>query len=96
MIANRLSNISSNEDIFKESAAEYNIALIKSGYKEEIKYKESEPRTTKRARKKKIVWYNPPFNASITVNLGKQFLMLIDKHFPQGKPRADKLEKIIS
>ena len=67
MIANRLSNISSNEDIFKESAAEYNIALKKSGYKEEIKYKESEPRTTKRARKKKIVWYNPPFNASITV-----------------------------
>ena len=97
MIAHRLSEISSNEEIFNESVAEYNAALKKSGYKEDVKYKQKEPTTTKRkARKRKIVWYNPPFNASITVNLGKQFLILIDKHFPKEKPRPDKLEKIIN
>ena len=96
MIANRLLTISSNEDILNESVAEYNAALKKSGYEEEVKYKKKEQTFTKRARRKTIVWYNPPFNASITVNLEKQLLILIDNHFPQKKPRPDKSEKIIS
>ena len=57
MIANRLSTISSNEDMFNESLAEYNAALKKSGYKEEVKYKKKETTVTKRASKNNTVWY---------------------------------------
>ena len=48
----------------------------------------------KRNRKRKITWYNPPFNKAVTTNLGKAFLALIDKHFPNT--RKDKLNKIIN
>ena len=37
-----------------------------------------------------------PFDLTCTVNLGREFLKLIDEHFPQNKPRKDKLEKIIN
>ena len=40
--------------------------------------------------------FNPPFNLACTVNLGREFLKLIDEHFPQNKPRKDKLEKIMN
>ena len=98
MISDRLSAISSSEEIFNESANEYNEALRKSSYKEKVTFKKkaTELTQTGRRRKRNVVWYNPPFNAAITTNLGKQFLMLIDKHFPKDKPRPDKLEKIIN
>ena len=48
----------------------------------------------KRNRKRNITWYNPPFNKAVTTNLGKAFLALIDKHFPNT--RKDKLNKIIN
>ena len=63
MIANRLLTISSNEDILNESVAEYNAALKKSGYKEDVKYKKKKPKVTEKTRKRKIKWYNPPLNA---------------------------------
>ena len=34
-----------------------------------------------RTRKRKIIWFNPPFNKAVTTNIGKEFLKLIDKHF---------------
>ena len=43
-----------------------------------------------------MVWYNPPYNAAVTTNIGRAFLQLIDKHFPQNKTRKDKLEKVVN
>ena len=42
--------------------------------------------TKNRSRKRKIIWYNPPFNASLSTNLGQKFLELIDKHFTRKNP----------
>ena len=36
-----------------------------------------------RNRKRNIIWYNPPFNSSVKTNIGKTFLKLVSKHFPQ-------------
>ena len=47
-----------------------------------------------RRRKRNIIWYNPPYNLSMTTDFGKQFLQLIDKHFP--KDRQDNLQKIFN
>ena len=41
-------------------------------------------------RKRKIIWYNPPYSANIKTNIGKTFLNLIkNKHFP----KTNKLHK---
>ena len=87
----RLSNISSSPDQFRKAAPEYQKALNNSGYNHVLAYeKESDvdkenkgiKRMIKTMRKRKIVWFNPPFNAEVKTNVGKKFLELIDKHFP--------------
>ena len=32
-------------------------------------------------RKRKIIWFNPTFFRLVSINIGKYFLKLIDKHF---------------
>ena len=43
-------------------------------------------------RKRKIIWYNPPYSANIKTNIGKTFLNLMKKHFP----KTNKLHKIFN
>ena len=38
-----------------------------------------------KTRKRKITWFNPPFNIDVATNVAKTFLTLIDKHFPKNK-----------
>ena len=35
--------------------------------------------------KRKITWFNPPFNIKVATKVAKTFLALIDKHFPEDK-----------
>ena len=89
-IEKRLNNISSNERDFYEAIPPYQKALDDSGHKYKLKYTNppTEPTRTNNKDKKKrdIVWFNPPYNASVKTNIGKQFLQLIDKHFPKDHP----------
>ena len=43
-------------------------------------------------RKRKIIWFNPPFCRLTNINIGKYFLKLVDKHFKHG----NKLQKIFN
>ena len=38
----------------------------------------------KKKRKRNIIWYNPPYPASVKTNIGKIFFKLLNKHFPRG------------
>ena len=80
MIESRLSNLSFSKKEFEIAKSDYERALVNSGFKENLKYQP--PRPKRRTRSRKVTWFNPPFNASVTTNIGKQFLKLIDKHFP--------------
>ena len=42
----------------------------------------------KKNRKRKMIWYNPPYNEAVKTNIGQRFLNIIDKLF--GKKRDDK------
>lgn len=92
-IEKRISDLSSNEDIFKQSKQYYQDALTKSGHKYQLKYNPS-PQSTKnkRNRRRKIIWFNPPFSRTVVTNVGKDFLRLLDLHFP----RHDPLHKIFN
>ena len=39
-----------------------------------------------RSRAKKVIWFNPPYSLNVKTNVGREFLMLVDKHFPVGHP----------
>ena len=39
-----------------------------------------------------MIWFNPPFNANVTTDIGRQFLKLLKHHFPNYHP----LHKIIN
>ena len=91
MIEYRLSKHSSNESSFNSVKKDYNDALKLSGYSSELKYTKSVAKN-KRKRKRKIIWFNPPFCRSVKTKVGKIFFEIIDKHF--GK--KSKLFKIIN
>ena len=35
-------------------------------------------------RKRKIIWFNPPYSKNVQANVGKIFLRYIKKHFPKN------------
>ena len=90
----RLSRNSSSELIFNESKHHYEDALRKSGFKSKLPYRDSTAPTNKRmiSRKKKIIWFNAPYNQNLSTNIAKIFLKLVDKHFP----RTHQLHKIFN
>ena len=81
MISDRISDLSSTEEIFNSVAPLYNSALRNSGFNESIQFTKDRPR--RRTRKRNIMFYNPPFDESISTTIGKNFLDLIDKWFPE-------------
>ena len=94
-IEDRLRNLSSSKRIFDEAAPHYQEALDKSGYKYKIKFERNgsdednndqdgnvSTQGTRRNRARNIIWFNPPFSKSVSTNVAKYFLELIEKHFP--------------
>ena len=81
----RLSSISSSKEVFDQSAPLYQAELSRAGYSHKLEYHPPEERN-KRKRVRKILWFNPPYNANLRTNVGRKFLNLIDKHFPRGSP----------
>ena len=80
IIEKRISTLSSNKDVFEKNAPIYNEALKASGYNTSISF--NKPNTKKRIRTRKVIWFNPPFSKNVKTNVGKTFLKLMDKHFP--------------
>ena len=84
-INQRLSEISSSQEIFDRAKMPYQKALNDSGYSYNLHY--SPPSTSvKRHRKRNITWFNPPYDISVKTNIGKKFLQLIDRCFPLNHP----------
>ena len=86
MIQSRVSCLSSTKEAFDEEAPVYENALRQSGYKLARLSYTPPSMWKKRQRKRKIVYFNPPWNAALKTNIGKYFLGLLDKHFPKGHP----------
>ena len=80
MISKRVSGISCDCNHFNKAAPNYNTALKKSGFNENMKYSPSQPK--QRNGKRQIIWFNhPPYSVNVKSNAGKLFIRLIDKHF---------------
>ena len=63
----------------------YNNAL-KSGYTQRLKY--IPPKTKPKNRKINIIRFNPLYSKNVKTNISKDFIKLIEKHFPKLRTYA--------
>ena len=87
-IQKRLTTISSSKEVFNEAKSDYKGALGDAGYSEQLAYdndNHSKSRST-RKRRRRIVWYNPPYSKSVATNIGQEFFKLLQLHFPKQHP----------
>ena len=86
-INKRLSEISIDERSLNEAAPLYQKALDDSGYNHRLILTPniSQPSTsTRKNRRKKIIWYNPPFSKNVARNVRRTFLKILDEEFPES------------
>ena len=82
MVESRLSMNSCDEDAFKNAAPNYEKAWKDSGYSSTKLQFVRDKLPAKKNRKRKILWFNPPFNSAVITNIDKEFFRLLQKHFP--------------
>ena len=71
-VGKRISETSSNEQIFKESIRIYEEALKKSGFYEKLEYVREVDKHGKeenKRRKRKIIWFSPPYSNNVKSNV---------------------------
>ena len=81
--------ISSSKEVFLKAIPPYQRELDECGYRHQLVWMEEDRGPSKKktkTRSKPKVWFNPPFSMNVQTNVGKEFLSLIDKHFPKGNP----------
>ncbi len=84
-INNRLSAISSDEEVFNKAIPVYQKALDDSGHSYKLKFNPPKPNSkSNRKRSRNITWYNPPYDLRVETNIGRQFLKTLDESFPVG------------
>ena len=80
-----VSDLSSSEEIYKKSIGTYEKALKNCGYETNFKYEKNQEKKAKnRKRKRKILWFNPPWNDCVKTNREKNFLKIMEKNFKKG------------
>ena len=78
-IEKRLSNNSSDEKLFQESAISYEDTVNKTGYIDKLVYhalSAGNQENKNKNRQRNIVWFNLPYIA--TTRIGQSFLYIID------------------
>ena len=90
MISNRLSSLSCSKEVFMDELPIYKEALRDAGFDEDLEYNEEDTSKQRKNnnRKRKVLWFNPPFSQTVKTNVGSRFLSLVDKEF-----KGTKLEK---
>ena len=75
-ISKRISNLSSNKEIFNNNIRTHSDALKRCGFQTP-----SDPHANeRRKRRRKIIWFNPPYSMNVKTNIGKVFLNLLHKN----------------
>ena len=87
-IQKRLNTISSSEEVFNEAKTVYQQALGEAGYDKELTYDSDQKMASRptRKRRRRVVWYNPPYSKNVATNIGKEFFKLLQLHFPKQHP----------
>ena len=85
-INQRLSSISSSKEVFDQAAPLYQSELDRNGYTHQLQYEPPREKSGKRNRRKRVLYFNPPYSMDVSTKVGKLFLQLLDESFPPGHP----------
>ena len=81
----RINSLSCNKEVFYNAAPLYNHALKHSNFDFHLHY-ESPPThrntSTRQNRQRNVIWFNPPYSKNVKTKIARDFLRLLDKHFP--------------
>ena len=81
-INKRISTLSSDKETFQDAAPTYQTALGHSNFAHTLEYMPHVTHQSRRNRQRNIIWFNPPFSKNIKTNIARNFLDLVDTHFP--------------
>ena len=62
---------------------QYDKALAAAGYKHKLNFNQNlteKHNEEKKRRKRKVNWFNPPYNSAVATNIASYFLKLVDKY----------------
>ena len=86
-IERRLVQNSCNEDVLLQSVPDYQQELDRCGYTHKLAYNlpvEPPVPTVRRRGGRRVTWFNPPYSLDVSTNVAREFLQLLDTHFPPG------------
>ena len=84
-IQKRISTLSHSKEIFEAEIRPYQHELDKRGYKCKLQYTPTEPNNSSETkRKRKTLYFNPPWNAAVSTDFARKTFNLIDEHFKEG------------
>ena len=81
MINKRISDLSCNKEEIDKVKSVYESALKDSGHFSSMSYN-SNTQNARRNRNRKVIWFNPPYSQNVKTIIGKLFIKLVRKHFP--------------
>ena len=85
MIEKRLSGISSSEAEFDGGKREYEQALEEAGYDNpRLSFKPRDGQGVGRKRRRRIIWFNPPWAKNVEGNVAKWFNAIVARHFKKN------------
>ena len=85
IINKSLNNLSSNQEPFNCIIHNYQSALEFTNNKFNLTYEKSDKKS-KKAQKKKNIYFNSPFSMTVATKIGNEFLNLVNKHFDANHP----------
>ena len=87
-INKRLNNLSKSIKEFDLVRKNYQDALYQSKYEFKLSYQDDVQGSakTKRKRRRKVIYFQPPFSLSVITPIGRKFLGLVKKHFTAKHP----------
>ena len=85
-IGRRMSDISSNRELFNKAKPHYESALKRSGHEEKLTYTERKKPATHTAqnRQRNLIWFKALYSMNAQTNIGREFLNLVNKHSPNN------------
>ena len=83
----RIASNSSSKELFEETVAPFQQALKNSGYDHKMSFEIPQPKSkNKRSKKRKNIYFNPPFSSGVKSHVGAQILKLVDSCFTKTNP----------
>ena len=84
IVSNRLSSLSSSKREFDNTCKPFRDALKAAGHDDKINFENKNVQGgSRRKRKRRVIWWNPPFSLAVQTNLTKLYYKIIERGIPK-------------